>query len=156
MTGFSVQQVWQIFVAFCHTMPQWKCWVLSTGLPGNSQVFIVTTELSKNVAWTWIDLLGNNNFSHVQLFATLWTVAHQASLCMGFYQHEYWSGLPLPPPGDLPDPGISPALAGRFFITEPLGKPILFPWGLLTLETGVDFIRWLTVKTFNFSTSFSQ
>ena len=54
--------------------------------------------------------------------ATPWTVARQASLSMGFSRQEYWSGLPFPSPGDLPDPGIklrslaSPASAGRFFI----------------------------------------
>ena len=47
-------------------------------------------------------------FSHVQLFATPWIVAHQVSLFMGFSRQEYWSGLPYPPPGDLPDPGIEP------------------------------------------------
>ena len=55
---------------------------------------------------------------------TPWTVAHQASLSMGFSRQEYWSGLPFPSPEDLPDPGIkltSPALAGRFFTTEPPG-----------------------------------
>ena len=67
--------------------------------------------------------------SYVQLFATPWTVACQAPLSMGFYRQEYWSGLLFPSPGDLPDPGIkpefplSPALAGRFFTTEPPGKP---------------------------------
>ena len=67
-------------------------------------------------------------FSHAQLFATAWTIAHQAPPSMGFYRHEYWSGLPCPPPGDLPDPGIkpaspvSPALAGGFFTTELPGK----------------------------------
>ena len=56
------------------------------------------------------------------------TVARQAPLSMGLSRYEYWSGLPCPPPGDLPDPGIkteslmSPALAGRFFPTEPPGK----------------------------------
>ena len=45
----------------------------------------------------------------VQLFATPWTVAHQAPLSMGFSRQEYWSGLPFPPPGDLPNPGIKPA-----------------------------------------------
>ena len=66
--------------------------------------------------------------SHVQLFVTLWTVAHQAPLSMGFSRQEYLSGLLFPPPGDLPDSGIeptsptSPALAGRFFTTEPPGK----------------------------------
>jgi len=61
-------------------------------------------------------------------FATPWTVAHQAPLSMVFPRQEYWSGLPCPPPGDLRDPGIkpaSPALAGRFFTTEPPGKPSL-------------------------------
>ena len=46
--------------------------------------------------------------SRVQLFATLWTVAHQALSSMGFSRQEYWSGLPFPSPGDLPDPGIEP------------------------------------------------
>ena len=60
---------------------------------------------------------------------TLWTVAHQAPLSMGFPRQEYWSELPFPSPGDLPDPGIEPCvscIAGRFFTTEPTGeKPIL-------------------------------
>ena len=61
-------------------------------------------------------------FSHIWLFVTLWNVAHGVSLSMGFSREEYWSGLQFPPPGDLPDSGIqpsSPALAGRFFTTEP-------------------------------------
>ena len=59
-------------------------------------------------------------------FVTLWTVARQAPLSMGFPRQEYWSGLPFPPPGDLPDTEIdltSLALASRFFTTEPPGKP---------------------------------
>ena len=62
--------------------------------------------------------------SRVRLPATPWTVAHQAPLSMGFSRQEYWSGLPRPPPWDLPDPGIeplslaSPALAGMFLITS--------------------------------------
>ena len=66
--------------------------------------------------------------SHVRLFVTLWTVACQALLSMGFSRQKYWSGLPFPSPRNLPDPGIepaSPALAGRFFTPEPLGKPLL-------------------------------
>ena len=47
-------------------------------------------------------------FSRVQLFVRLWTVARQAPLSMGFSRQEYWNGLPRPPPGDLPDPGIEP------------------------------------------------
>ena len=63
--------------------------------------------------------------SHVRLFATLWTVAHQAFLSMEFSWQEYWSGLPFPPPGDLLDSGIEPvslALASRFLSTAPPGK----------------------------------
>jgi len=67
-------------------------------------------------------------FSHQVIsdtFATPWTVACQASLSMGFPRQNYWSGLSFPSPGYLPDPRIeSPALAGRFFTTEPPGKPI--------------------------------
>ena len=66
------------------------------------------------------------SLSFVRLFATPWTVAHQAPLSTGLPRQEHWSGLPFPPPGDLPDLGIepaSPALAGIFFTTEPPGKP---------------------------------
>ena len=64
-----------------------------------------------------------SRFTCVQLCATLWTIARQASLSMGFSRQGYWSGLPCPPPGDLPNPGIkptslkSPALAGGVFTT---------------------------------------
>ena len=63
-----------------------------------------------------------SRFTHVQLFATLWTEAHQATLTMGFSRQVYWSGLPFPTPGNPLDPGIestsrmSSALAGTFFI----------------------------------------
>ena len=59
-------------------------------------------------------------------FVTGWTVALQAPLCMGFSRQEYWSGLPFPPLGDLPDPGIeprSPALQADSLLSELLGKP---------------------------------
>ena len=49
-----------------------------------------------------------SRFSRVRLFGTPWTAAHQAPLSVGFSRQEYWSGLPCPPPGDLPDPGIKP------------------------------------------------
>ena len=67
--------------------------------------------------------------SHVLLFVTLWTEALQAPLCMEFFRQEYYSGLPFPPPGNLPDPGIelvSPAtleLQADSVPTEPLGFP---------------------------------
>ena len=67
--------------------------------------------------------------SHVQLFATPWTVAHQAPLSMGFLRQEPWSGLPCPPPWDLPHPGIKPVSlmypnwqAGSLPLAPP-GKP---------------------------------
>ena len=71
----------------------------------------------------WVCLL-----SHAWLFATPWTVAHQASLSMGFSQQEHWSGLPFPPLEGLSyrDQTVSltsPALASRFFTTEPPRKP---------------------------------
>ena len=67
--------------------------------------------------------------SHVQLFATPWTVAYQVPPSMGFSRQEYWSGLPFPFPGDLPDPGIkprSPALQADALPSEPPGKPSVF------------------------------
>ena len=59
-----------------------------------------------------------SRFSCIQLFVTLWTVAHQAPLSMGFSRQKRWHGLPFPPPGHVLDTGIEPeclALAGRFF-----------------------------------------
>ena len=77
-----------------------------------------------------------SRFSRVQLSVTSWTQAslsYQASLSMGFSRQEYWSGLPCPPPGDLPDPGTepvsltSPALAGKFFTTSATWEaPLIF------------------------------
>ena len=85
--------------------------------------------------------------------ATPWTVACQAPLSTGFPRQGYWSGSPFPPPGDLPSLGIkprSPALAGRFFTTQPLGKPfppnwedvisiILFLWDSALQSEGGSF-----------------
>ena len=67
--------------------------------------------------------------SHTQLFATPWTIALESPLSMGFPRQEYWSGLPFPPLGDLPNPGIeptssvSPALRADSLPPEPVGKP---------------------------------
>ena len=68
-------------------------------------------------------------FSPVQLFAALWTTAHQAPLSMKCSRQEYWNGLPFPSSGDLPDPGIKPKslvqppCAGGFLAPTPPGKP---------------------------------
>ena len=78
--------------------------------------------LGKNALINLVHLLCR--FSHVRLFVTPWTVACQTLLSMGFSRQEYWKGLPLPPAGDLSDPGIkpvsltSPALASKFFTTN--------------------------------------
>ena len=69
--------------------------------------------------------------SHVWLIATPWTIARQAPLSLGFSRQEYWSELPFPSPGDLPDPGIKPgssALAGGFFTTEPVTCMCIHIW----------------------------
>ena len=67
-------------------------------------------------------------FSRIQLFVTLWTVAHQASLSMGFSRQEHWSGLACLPPGKFSHPGIKPvslALQVDSSTAEPLGKPMI-------------------------------
>ena len=72
-----------------------------------------------------LGVLSVKSLSRVQLFATPWTVAHQAPLSMGFSRQEYWSGLPFPSQGDLPDPGIEPKppVPPGFFTAEAPGEP---------------------------------
>ena len=87
--------------------------------------------------------------------ATPWTMACQAPLSMGFPRQHYWSGLPFPSPGDLPYPGIkpsSPAVAGRFFTTEPPGKPTRkLEWVAMPFSRGI----FLYIYSYN-GTSFSH
>ena len=103
-------------------------------------------------------LPGNRNesmhaqlLSHVRLLATPWTVACQAPASMGLSRQEYWSGLPFPPPGVILDPGIkgiSPALASRFFTTEPPGKP----WQINTMTqrfSSCFLVHWRLRMIFN-------
>ena len=77
-----------------------------------------------------------SHFSCIRLFETPWTIALQVPLSMGFPGQEYWSGLPCPPPGDLPNPGIkpsspvSPALQADSLLLSHQGS-ILFVWKLL-------------------------
>ena len=79
------------------------------------------------------------SLSRVRLFATPWTAAHQASLSMGLSRQEYWSGLPFPPPGDLPNPQIEPtspaalALQADSLPSEPPAKPSVTPTELETI-----------------------
>ena len=90
-----------------------------------------------------------SHFNRVRLFATLWSVARQASLSMGFSTQEYWSGLPRSPPGNLPNPGIepsslmSPALAGRFFTTSTIWEAPgnRFKYSQLTFDKGTKIMQ---------------
>ena len=78
-----------------------------------SRLVITFLPRSKNLLISWLQspsavTLKVKSLSCVRFFTTLWTVAYQASPSMGFSRQEYWSGLPFPSPGDLPDPGIEP------------------------------------------------
>ena len=75
--------------------------------------------------------------STVSNSATPWTIKHQAHLYMKFSRQEYWSWLPFPSPGDLPDPGIEfrfPVLQADSLPSEPPGKPIIFMYQLFMLK----------------------
>ena len=81
------------------------------------------------------------SLSRVGLFATPWTVTYQALRSMGFSRQEYWSGLPFPSPGDLPNPGIepgSPALQTDALPSEPLGKLDLVKMVSVSLDHGLN------------------
>ena len=93
----------------------------------------ITNSMDMNLSklWEMVDVCAQS-LSRVRLFETPWTAACQAPLSMRFSRQEYWSGLPFPSPGDLPDSGIkllsqvSPTLAGGFFTTAPPGKANTF------------------------------
>ena len=98
---------------------------LATGLRGNCYV----ASHTKYILPLGLYKVKVNSFSRVRLFATPWTVAHQTPPSMEFSRQEYWSGLPFPSPGDLPNPGIEPrcpALQVDALLSEPPGNPSLF------------------------------
>ena len=82
--------------------------LVSPALAGDFFTTSATQEALKIVLSERKERKKVKSLSRVQLFVTPWTVAHEAPLSMGFSRQEYWSGLPFPPPGDLPDPGIEP------------------------------------------------
>ena len=99
------------------------CSLPSASVHGILQARILEwVAISFSNAWKW--KVKVKSLSRVQLFVTPWTVACQEPLSMGFSRQEYWSGLPCPPPWDVPDPGIeptslmSPASSGMFFTTR--------------------------------------
>ena len=84
-----------------------------------------------------------SHFNRVQLCATLWAVAHQASRSMGFPRQEYWSGLAFPSPADLSNPGIKPVSQNLFFITkEAFPNPLFPPSRILSCLTDLNVITW--------------
>ena len=89
---------------------------------------IVMSSVFSCAYWLCVYLLRKWKWSHDQLFATPWTAACQAPLSMGFSRQQYWSGLPFPSPGDLPNPGIKPGLPHcrqMLLSSEPPGKKSL-------------------------------
>ena len=95
---------------------------------GSQPLGFLISRTVRNAFLFWSHLHAQS-LSCVPLFATLWTIAHQAPLFMTLTWQEYWWRLSFPTPGDIPDPGIEPtspassALAGGFFTTGPPGKP---------------------------------
>ena len=110
-----------------------ETWCEISFLRGWASIWRLATESSQARVMKW-QILGRVGYkrymnvkllSHVRLFATPWTVAHQAPQPMGFSRQESWSGLPFSPPGDLPNPGIeprSPALQADALTSDPPGK----------------------------------
>ena len=107
----------------------------------------------------WVSWLEDSSkrvcmLSHVRLFVTPWTAARQAPLSTKFSRQEYWSGLPFPPSGDLPDPGTepkslaSPALAAGFFATAPPGKPHSDKYMYMNIHNGIFTVarKWKQTK----------
>ena len=134
---------WKILVESKHEQLNEKIIIIATKIDNTLSCVLDTAECTLCV-WTPLSnpsFHPHNEFisywlvvcaqllSHVRLFAIPRTVACQVPLSMVFPRPEYWSGLPFPPPGDLPKPEIehsfpeSSALAGKFFTTEPPGKP---------------------------------
>ena len=72
-------------------------------MQGICKLYIIVSPPHQTCVW-----VPTQQLSHVQLFAMLWTMTHHAALSMEFSSQEYWSGLPFPPPGDPPNPGIEP------------------------------------------------
>ena len=102
--------------------------------PPDGRIFPLESESERK--WKW---------SRVWLFATPWTVAYQAPMSMGFSRQEYWSGLPFPSPGDLPNPGIeprSPALQTDALPSEPPGKPTVY-----RVSKSLTEWKWLSMHT---------
>ena len=116
---------------FSRVLSSNSCRLMTYCVGGSTNKFIFCLNnvcCTTNILWnsyclSSLNVLCAESLSRVRLCATLWTIACQAPLSMGFSRQEYWSGLPFPSPGYLPNPEIeiaslmSPGLAGRFFTT---------------------------------------
>ena len=123
----------------------------------------MTLNCSRNTCWLRWCVCMLSRFSHVQLFLTPWTIAHQAPLFMEFPRQEYWSGLTCPSPEDFPNPGIKPASLcllhswpGMFFTTRPPVKPWVHGWmernlGMCNMEMGKDGQWFLNISFYSVS-----
>ena len=125
-------------VSTCFPWGRWSPGRVNWALPAHRvvrrlpQVLAHTSQTEHEASWISEGDCAScvlSRFSCVWLCVILWTVACQSSLSMGFSKREYWSGLPCPPPRNLPDPGVEPAspaapcIAGGFFTTEPPENP---------------------------------
>ena len=116
--------------------------------PLSFYVIIINVKLIVNVYACMLSC-----FTRVQLFVTLWTVACQAPLSVGFSRQEYWSGSSFPSPGDLPNPGtepmslMSPALAGGFYTTSTTWEAWGVPGGALVAKSSLTIVTaWTSVR----------
>ena len=120
---YAFQQISRILLTFKHLII-WSCHFYRNDFFFKKRHLYLCSKLLCVCRILTILLYMLSHFSCVQFSATLWTVTCQAPLSMGFSRQEYWSGLPLSPPGDLSNPGIkpaapiSPALARGFFTTS--------------------------------------
>ena len=130
--------------SLCSILPSW-CWE-EISVKHKSDQHVCVCVCVRVCVRAHIQVL-----SCIWLSATPWTIAHQAPLFMGFSRQDYRSGLPFPPPGDLPNPGIkpeslaSPALAGGFFTTAPPGNPNQNIPGLKTFDTSHCLLKKLLI-----------
>ena len=113
---------------------------MSSLLPSSSPFLFIKVGVIQRIQSKVMDRMCSVPQSSLTL-VTPGTVAHQAPLSMGFPRQDYWSGLPFPSPGDLLNPGIkpvSPALAGKFFTTEPPEKPKEVYMSLINQQINID------------------
>ena len=134
------------------------CWILAWRILSITLLACEMSAITSQSGWNlifWPDEIiqntcRNSSYLLVCVCVNPWTIAHQALLSMGFSRQEYWSGLPIPPARDLPNPGIRPAAptsTGSFFTTEPLGNTY---WPLtlrLVLRLGYVSCGYLTAQS---------